>query len=54
MKSVEINVEPKRFKAMLGGANGQSSSLINPSLGVDSEQVLDFESAIHEPSKCKF
>ena len=48
MKTVENNIEPKRFKAMLGnsggGVGGTNSSTIT-------DELLDFDSVLSDPIK---
>ena len=41
MKTVENNIEPKRFKAMMGGSVGTSLT----------DELLDFDSGLPDPTR---
>ena len=53
MKTVENNIEPKRFKTMLGGSGGANGAGVgvgtNSSLVTD--ELLDFDSVLPDPVK---
>jgi len=47
IKTVEINIEPKRFKTMMGGGGGSHTQ------SVATDELLDFESNLPESSSSK-
>ena len=54
MKTVENNIEPKRFKTMVGSTNLPSANQQNQNTATATtltDELLDFESGLPDPAK---